>query len=80
MVTNTVSVFVFKKIMIFHIETKGRQKQFSRNKNFMSLSFYFFLVYLICVPYRIGHKVFVGRVFLSWKCRWLRFCRILEFL
>lgn len=39
MVENTVSVFSFIKIMIFHIETKERQKQFIRNSNFMSLFF-----------------------------------------
>lgn len=42
MVTNTVSVFAFKKIMIFHIETKERQTQFIRNSNFMSLCLFVF--------------------------------------
>lgn len=56
MVTHIVSIFAFKKIMIFHFETKAEEKQFGWNSNLISL---FFVVKLIFLPYRTSQKVSV---------------------
>lgn len=42
----TISISAYKKIMMFCIETKGKQKQFNRNNNFMLLFIYYNLLNL----------------------------------
>lgn len=77
MVTNTVSVFAFKKIMIFHIETKERQKQFIRNSNFISLFFCLFLSLLNLCDIALVKRFFLEEFSCNRNADW-NFCRIME--